>query len=600
MKILVGIKQVPRLDQVRFQQGVNRIVREGVESYLNPLDLAALGTGLALRQQHGGELVAVTMGPPSARAAAEQALRLGADRAVHLNDPRFAGSDTLATARALSRLQSVESADLLLFGRSTLDGGTAQTPPQVAELAGLAYLAGVSELALLGGSACGLIRSASGTERHCVTLPAVVSVLHGPLAVESNDCRARTVEEWDADRLGGDEAGYGIRGSATYVAQVVDAVPQREGQRASAVEAVRMLDRSARSARTAATEDQPRPAGSQNVEELWTVVEHDDDCIDTASIEALACASRVADQLQAVVTAVLLFAPPGAQAAELAARGADRVLRVSSEEFRDYDPDIYTAALSELVAKRRPLAVIAPWTGHGRDYLARVAARLNLGLTGDFVGLDVTGRPNRPDLKDLVWLKPAWAGTALARVVSRTAPALGTLRPGAVRPLSVRDGSWVPVEDIDLVEPLSSVRRLRRTPVEGRPVACPAMDRSDVLFCVGRGVPRQTVKLLEDVAAEQGWMVGGTPLAVQAGTVPAERELSLQRCSLAPPVFVALEVEDRYDLACARAAGVVVTVDPDPCAPSHGESDVVVVGEAAEFVAAAHRELGRHPAAAPS
>ena len=123
MRILVCVKQVPRLDRVRFAPGLNRIVREGVEATTNPLDLLALGHALALRARHGGEVVVATMGPPAARAVLDDALAAGANRAVHLVDMCFAGADTLATARALCRLQERERADLILFGRSTVDGG---------------------------------------------------------------------------------------------------------------------------------------------------------------------------------------------------------------------------------------------------------------------------------------------------------------------------------------------------------------------------------------------------------------------------------------------------------------------------------------------
>ena len=101
VKIAVCVKQVPRLDDVRFDSR-NRIVREEVELMVNPLDLQALRRAFELRDADGGEVVVLTMGPPAAREILEEAVRRGADRAVHLVDKRFGGADTLATARALA------------------------------------------------------------------------------------------------------------------------------------------------------------------------------------------------------------------------------------------------------------------------------------------------------------------------------------------------------------------------------------------------------------------------------------------------------------------------------------------------------------------
>ncbi len=149
MKIVVCMKQVPRLDEVRFDRA-NRIVREDVSVMTNPLDLQALAHALRLRDQEGGEVVALTMGPPQAREMLEDAIGRGADRAIHLADKRFAGSDTLATARAIAHTLTREEPDLVLFGRSTLDGATGQVGPQVAELADLPHLTQVFELELDG------------------------------------------------------------------------------------------------------------------------------------------------------------------------------------------------------------------------------------------------------------------------------------------------------------------------------------------------------------------------------------------------------------------------------------------------------------------
>src|SRR5262249_26776499 len=103
-----------------------RLVREGVPGEVSSFDVRALLGALALRAAHGGEVAALTMGPPAAREGLVYCGALGADRGVHLADAALAGSDTLATARALAAALRREQADVVLFGRVSTDAETGQ------------------------------------------------------------------------------------------------------------------------------------------------------------------------------------------------------------------------------------------------------------------------------------------------------------------------------------------------------------------------------------------------------------------------------------------------------------------------------------------
>src|SRR5207245_1521076 len=136
MRILVCVKYVPVLSALRFDPETRRLVREGVPGEVSSFDVRALGAATALRHAHGGEVVALTMGPPAAREGLVDCLALGADRGLHLLDPVLAGSDTLATARALVAAIRREAPDLVLLGRASVDAETGQVGPEVAELLG--------------------------------------------------------------------------------------------------------------------------------------------------------------------------------------------------------------------------------------------------------------------------------------------------------------------------------------------------------------------------------------------------------------------------------------------------------------------------------
>src|SRR5436190_8780624 len=102
MRIVVPVKQVPESEELRYDPATRTLAREGVTSIINAYDKRALTEAVRLRSLYGGEITAVTMGPPQARGALVECLGRGVDHAVHISDPALAGSDTLATARTLA------------------------------------------------------------------------------------------------------------------------------------------------------------------------------------------------------------------------------------------------------------------------------------------------------------------------------------------------------------------------------------------------------------------------------------------------------------------------------------------------------------------
>src|SRR3989442_6992853 len=146
--MVVCVRWVRALGSLRFAPETRRLVREGVPGEVSPFALRALGAAVALRAAHGGEVVALPMGRPGARDGLVECLALGADRALHLVDAVLAGSDTLATARALAAALEREAPDLVLFGRASTDAETGQVGPEVAELLGLAQVTGARRLRL--------------------------------------------------------------------------------------------------------------------------------------------------------------------------------------------------------------------------------------------------------------------------------------------------------------------------------------------------------------------------------------------------------------------------------------------------------------------
>ncbi len=147
MKIIVCIKQVPGTSQVEIDPKTGVLKRDGVESKMNPYDLYALETALRLGKKLGASITALTMGPPQAEAVLREAFMRGVHDGVLLSDRRFGGADVLATSYTISQgIRAIGGADIIICGKQTTDGDTAQVGSELAEFLGIPHATGVLRL----------------------------------------------------------------------------------------------------------------------------------------------------------------------------------------------------------------------------------------------------------------------------------------------------------------------------------------------------------------------------------------------------------------------------------------------------------------------
>lgn len=152
MNIFVSIKQVPATNKVEVDEQTGVLKRAGVQSKMNPYDLFALETALRLREAHGGMVTVGTMGPPQAQTVIREAYLMGANEGYVFSDHRLGGADVLATSYTLSQaIRSVGDFDLILCGKQTTDGDTAQVGPAIAEHMGIPHAAWVSHIDVVDG-----------------------------------------------------------------------------------------------------------------------------------------------------------------------------------------------------------------------------------------------------------------------------------------------------------------------------------------------------------------------------------------------------------------------------------------------------------------
>ena len=233
MLVVCCIKQVPDTTQVQIDPVTNTLVREGIPFIVNPYDTHALEESLRLRDRYGLRVAALSMGPPNAEATIRKAIALGVDEAILLSDRSFGGADTLATSNVLStairRLAEKDEVALVICGKQTIDGDTAQVGPGIATRLGFTQLTLVDRIEELDLVAKKIRVRRKLEGRYEVVearLPAMLTVVREinrprypavPMRIQS---AGSPVTIWNNEFLRLDATTVGLQGSPTWVSRI--------------------------------------------------------------------------------------------------------------------------------------------------------------------------------------------------------------------------------------------------------------------------------------------------------------------------------------------------------------------------------------------
>jgi electron transfer flavoprotein alpha subunit len=596
MKIIVLVKQVPVVSAMKLDPETKTLKREGVPLEVSSFDVRALLKAVELRNTHGGEVVALTMGPPQARDALEHCLALGADRGVHLVDRAFAGADTLATARTLALALKQEGGDLILCGRYSTDAETGQVGPEVAEFLDIPQVTAVRKLTVDGQTITVERETDSGFETVECSLPALLSATEDlapekfPNKADKEKAKEKPIQELTASDLSSDLSQFGAAGSPTWVesVQTVEVAREKkilEGDLATQVDTLvqRLLDYGLfgkwKGDDATGGNGQPlrKPAGGKVV---WVVAETAGDALPPVTLELLGKANELALKYDGEVGVLLPGWGIDQHTATLAIHGADVVYLAQDHRLEQYSTDIYTALLARAIQEHKPGAVLFGSTTIGRDLAPRVAARLGLGLTGDCVDLDVN------DKGQLLQYKPAFGGNIVAPILSRTSPEMATVRPGMLKRARPNPARQARIEMIPLDDTVTDrVKIVTQTATDAGKAA--ALDSADISVGVGKGIGG-TANL--PIISQLADALGGAPLAatrdiVDLGWLPRQHQVGLTGRAIAPKLYFAIGIRGAFEHTVGvRRAGLVVAINKNQKALIFQNADIGIVGDYAEVV----------------
>ncbi len=563
MKILVFIKQIPDVNRISFDSKTMRIIREGVPLMFNSFDKKAVEEAIRIKEKTGSEVVVATMGPPSARDILNESLKMGADDAYLVTDRKFAGSDTWVTAKILSKVVEYVNPDLVLTGKYSLDGETSQVPPEIAFMTKMKFKSSVFRIELSEDLKTITVEQdrEDGVNRYEGKLPAVISVsekINRARAVNADapDMSSKIVE-LNAEKLGIDFTGTDA--SPTVVTGT------------SAVKNLRSV--------------KFLKPGKEVFDKIIEIMEEESSHTEIKKINnstglkkgsvmgvalgdpdvSMEIASKISEITEGMDLEVVMAG--NIDPLKLNGMPCSSYVRIQST-----GNETFAHSLLELIDEKKPEFVIFPSTTDGREISARIAAEKSLGLTADCIDLKYDG-------KQLVQMKPAFGGGIVAEIISRTKPAMATVRPGmfqkttGTEKFNVAEIKDTGVENFRL---LSSMP----VPSEYRPLSS-----SSIVIGLGRGIrKREFVQKALELSRKLGATVGATRPIVDMGFVPRQQQIGLTGSSISSKLYINLGVSGQDNhVVGLRYAGNIVSVNIDPEAPIFKYSDYGVIWDVNEF-----------------
>jgi electron transfer flavoprotein alpha subunit len=614
MHCIVLVKQVPDVSNIpedAWDRDKGTLRRAMLESVLNPLDLHALS--FARRITAGdpeAKTIYLTMGPPQAREVLVDCLSRAPGEAILLTDRAMGGADTVATAYSLAMaIRRIEtdildgSRDyLIVTGMQSVDGDTAQVPPQIAEDLGIeqiAYAQGVRTGPELTFRRIG----AQGTEDIVprrfpvlVTVTSCTDTLYRGFhaARAARDAEIRT---WSAADVSAAADRVGIKGSRTQVYRIFSPAEDRAKTCVMLSDVAELLKQVQAKYRLAGGGPPVNEAGAYSLDgreptyrgELWVLAEREGESIRSVSLELLGKTRELAAFLGERVGVVLPGVEAGDLPAELIAHGADVVYALEHPMLGEFSPIPWKKAIADLAREHRPQVMLFGATPMGRELAPRVAYACDSGLTADCTRLEIGdhAKGGQELIGILKQTRPALGGNIMATIMTKDSPTqMATVRPGVFK--------VPPRDDTRAGEVIRVVPELEAHDlgVEIRPVESFASKISirdaKIIVAGGHGIRSKSdfetflqplADGLEDVLGDEA-KVAASRHAVEDGYTTHDYQVGQTGQTVAPKLYVAIGISGAVQhVSGMQMSDTVVAINKDPRARIFNYADFGVVGD---------------------
>lgn len=323
--------------------------------------------------------------------------------------------------------------------------------------------------------------------------------------------------------------------------------------------------------------------------DLWVLIETKEDGTPRkVGLELLNPGRRLADKQEGKLVAVVIGCRTEASVQAAGEYGADEIIVVDSDEFKEYSTDAYTAALTFLIEKYGPTTMLIGATPTGRDLGPRLSCRLKTGLTADCTSLDVDAETG-----NMAWTRPAFGGNLMATILCPDCrPQLGTVRPGVFK----KPEAGISRAGIIKEEYSFPKEKIRTTVLEIiREAASEVVDLegAEIIVSGGRGLGGPDgFKLMHSLADALGATVGASRAAVDAGWISHSHQVGQTGKTVAPKIYIACGISGAIQhMAGMSGADCIIAINKDPEAPIFGIADYGIVGNLFEVVPVITEEI---------
>jgi len=614
MDCIVLVKQVPDVSNIpedAWDTEKGTLKRSMLDSILNPLDLHALTFADRItRGDPKARTVFLSMGPPQAREVLIDCLSRVPGEAILLTDSAFAGADTGATAYSLAcAIRRIEKElfggdrdYVIVTGMQSVDGDTAQVPPQIAEELGIdhiAYAKGIQtdpEIRVRRIGAEGIEDVRPLRWPVLITVTACTDPLYRSFE-RTRDARSAVIPEWNAASVGADPSRTGLKGSWTQVYRLFSPSEDRPKtceyirNPAELIGKIAARYREAAPGAEVATEDayvlgdrEPSYRG-----EMWVFAEREGDGIRLVSLELLGKIRQLANSLGERVGAVLPCDAAGDLPARLIDAGADVVYVIEHPLLGSFDPIVHKKAIAALVRERRPQVMLFGASPLGRELAPRIAYACRSGLTADCTRLEIgdfsKGTVNLVGI--LKQTRPALGGNVMATIMTKDSPTqMATVRPGVFKvPPSdpahtgeiVRMTADLDADDVGL----------EATPVESFASKVSIRD-AEIIVSGGHGFRSRAdfETYLRPLAEGLGSLLGASTkvaasrMAVEDGFTTHDYQVGQTGQTVQPRLYVAIGISGAVQhITGMQGSEIVVAINKDPKARIFNYADFGVVGD---------------------